>query len=230
MCRTSLTAALVAAGMLVFPQAQAATPSYPAMAPLRQYLSATAADEIALARSAAPASISAQAEVLVLDAHGYKVGVKGSNGFVCFVMRSWGQDFDQPEFWNPKVRSPQCINAAAARSMLPDYLTRTRWVLAGGSVADMLARTRAAVAAKEITAPEPSSISYMLSKRQYVADATRNWHPHVMFFLPPVDATTMGAQRSGSPVYGATSDVEPVTTVFVVSPVWSDGSPGPAHN
>ena len=155
MCKTSLTAALVAAGTLVFPRAQAATSSYPAMAPLRQYLSATAADEIALARSAAPASISAQAEVLVLDAHGYKVGVKGSNGFVCFVMRSWGQDFDQPEFWNPKVRSPQCINAAAARSMLPDYLTRTRWVLAGGSVADMLARTKAAVAAKKITPPSP---------------------------------------------------------------------------
>lgn len=230
MCKTALTAALVAAGMLVFPQARAATSRYPAMAPLRQYLSATAADEIALARSAAPASISAQAEVLVLDAHGYKVGVKGSNGFVCFVTRSWGQDFDQPEFWNPKVRAPQCINAAAARSMLPDYLTRTRWVLAGVSVADMLARTKAAVAAKKITAPEPGSISYMLSKRQYVADATHNWHPHVMFFLPPVEATTMGAQRPASPVYGATSDVEPVTTVFVVSPAWSDGSSGPAHN
>jgi len=138
--------------------------------------------------------------------------------------------------WNPstreplKERSPQCINAAAARSILPDYLMRTRWVLAGSRWPTCWPAPRRAVAAKKITAPEPGSISYMLSKKQYVADATHNWHPHVMFFLPPVDATTMGAQRSGSPVYGATSDVGPVTTVLVVSPVWSDGSPGPAHN
>lgn len=127
--------------------------------------------------------------------------------------------------WNPSTRETpegafaavhQCRRGALHFAGLPHaYQVGTR----GVSVADMLARTKAAVAAKKITAPEPGSISYMLSKRQYVADATHNWHPHVMFFLPPVDATTMGAQRSGSPVYGATSDVEPVTTVLVVSPV-----------
>jgi hypothetical protein len=227
--KTFLTAALIASGMLVFPRAQAAAP-YPAMAPLAQYLSKTVADEIALARSAAPASISAQAQVLALGAHGYKVVARGGNGFVCFVMRSWGEDFDQPEFWNPRVRSPQCINTAAARFMLSDYLTRTRWVLAGASVADMLAHTKAELAAKKMTAPGPGAISYMMSKRQYVNDATRNWHPHVMFLLPPIDAATLGARYPGSPVYGSTSDLEPFTILFVVSPAWSDGTLGPAHN
>lgn len=82
----------------------------------------------------------------------------------------------------------------------------------------MLARTKAAVATKRITAPEPGAISYMQSKRQYVNDASHNWHPHVMFLLPPIDATSLGAGQSVSPVYGATSDVEPITIVFVVSP------------
>lgn len=230
MQKTSLAALFAMTAMLVHSAAQADTPSYPAMAPLAQYMSAHDADEIALARSAAPGSISAQAEVLVLGKHGYKVAVRGGNGFVCFVMRSWGQDFDQGEFWNPKIRSPQCINAAAVRSVLPDYLRRTQWVLSGVSVADMQARTKAAVAAKEITAPEPGAISYMLSKSQYVSDSGHNWHPHVMFFLPPIDASSMGAGLSGSPVYGSPSDVEPVTTLFVVSPVWSDGSPARAHH
>ena len=234
MSKTSLAASLVVAGMLVFPQAQADTPRYPAMAPVAQYMSASEADEITLARSAAPAAISAAAEILVLDDYGYEVAVKGSNGFVCFVMRSWGQDFDKAEFWNPKERSPQCINAAAARSVLPDYLTRTKWVLSGVSVADMLARTRAAVAAKQITAPEPGGISYMMSKNQYVNDASTHWHPHVMFFLPPTDGASVGASPpsspTGSPVYASPSDVEPLTILFVVAPAWSDGTPGPAHN
>src|SRR5580700_6443948 len=62
---------------------------YPAMAPLARYLEASETDEIALARSAAPASISANADVLTLSKDGYKAAIKGTNGFVCLVERSW---------------------------------------------------------------------------------------------------------------------------------------------
>ena len=64
--------------------------SYPAMAPLDQYLMSDASSEIALARSAAPASISDGAEVMVLGPKGYTTAVKGTNGFLCIVERSWG--------------------------------------------------------------------------------------------------------------------------------------------
>src|SRR5580704_6230733 len=90
--------------------------AYPAMAPLDQYLIADENAEIALARSAAPASISQAAEVMVLRRTGYETAVKGSNGFLCFVERGWAAGTDAPDFWNPKVRSPNCFNAAAARS------------------------------------------------------------------------------------------------------------------
>ena len=73
------------------------------MADLREYTMARN-DEIALARSAAPPSIAEHAEVLVLDEHGYLTAVKGANGFVCFVGRSWDVAFDNPEFWNPKPK------------------------------------------------------------------------------------------------------------------------------
>jgi hypothetical protein len=199
--------------------------AYPAMAPIGQYLVANRADEIALARSAAPASISGDADVLTLGIHGYESAAKGKNGFVCMVWRSWTAGLDDPEFWNPKLRAPICLNAAAARTVLPGYLERTKWVLAGVSKPDMISRTTATVAAKTFTLPAPGAMSYMMSKQGYLGDAAGHWHPHLMFFFARTDGGAWGANLGGSPVTAAQDDPEPTTTFFVVVPNWSDGSP-----
>src|SRR5688500_16889322 len=47
------------------------------------------AEEIALARSAAPAEVSRSATVWVLTHSGYVVAEKGTNGVACYVGRSW---------------------------------------------------------------------------------------------------------------------------------------------
>ena len=73
--------------------AQGTTTPYPHMAPIEQYLMDRTA-EIALARSAAPESISRDAEVLVFGRHGFETAVKGKNGFVCIVERSWTSEPD----------------------------------------------------------------------------------------------------------------------------------------
>src|SRR5207245_7222891 len=106
---------------------------YPRMAPLDQYLIADRNAEIALARSAAPPSISRDAKVMVLGPHSYETAAEGKNGFVCIVERGWMNPFDSPEFWNPKNRSPICFNPPAARTVLPITLMRTKLVLAGKS-------------------------------------------------------------------------------------------------
>src|SRR5271155_84892 len=93
--------------------AQDATTAYPKMAPIGQYLMDRTA-EIALARSAAPESISRDAEILVLGPHGFETAVKGKNGLVCMVERGWGAIFDWPEFWSPKIRAAICLNPEAA--------------------------------------------------------------------------------------------------------------------
>src|SRR5260370_37878713 len=100
-------------------RAQAAKATYLVMAPLDQYLIPDEKAEIALARSAAPASISDAAEVMVLRRDGYATAAKGSNGFVCIVQRSWAKATDDPEFWYPNVRAPHCFNPAASRTFLP---------------------------------------------------------------------------------------------------------------
>jgi hypothetical protein len=200
---------------------------YPVMAPIGQYRVASAAEEVAMARSAAPTSITAGAGILTLGEHGYESAAKGKNGFVCMVWRSWAASFDDKQFWNPKIRAPICLNPAAVRSVLPGYLERTKWVLAGVSRSDMLARTKAALAARTYVLPEPSAMSYMMSKQQYVSDAGGpggHWHPHLMFFVAHTDAAAWGADLSGSPIFSAQGDPEPVTTFMVPVSKWSDGT------
>src|SRR6516225_9406547 len=125
--------------------AQDAKVAYPSMAPLDQYLMEDRGSEIALARSAAPESISRDAEVLVLGRHGYETAIKGTNGFVCMVERSWTAPIDDPGFWNPKGRAPICLNAAAARSYLPRTIKKTDLILAGRTKAQMVEAIAAAV-------------------------------------------------------------------------------------
>ena len=210
--------------------AQDAPPKYPNRPPIEQYLSSSPAAEIALARTAAAKSVSDNATILVLGKDGYETAVHGSNDFTCYVGRSWEQDFDDPEFFSPNGRTPQCWNAAAASSVLPDILKRAQWVLAGVSKEEMLARTKAELAAHEIGTPAPGSMVFMLSKDQYINDAVANWYPHVMFFVPAAAAegSAWGANLHGSPIFSTTSDVEPITTYFVLAPKWSDGSLSPA--
>ncbi len=106
MVAQTIIALVVTFGTAWRAQAQDAKSPYPAMAPLDQYLIADRNAEIAVARSAAPNSISQVAEVMVLGRHGYQSAVKGKNCFVCLVWRSWAAGIDDPEFWNPKLRGP----------------------------------------------------------------------------------------------------------------------------
>jgi len=203
--------------------------AYPAMAPLNQYLIADEKSEIALARSAAPASISDGAEVMVLGSDGYKVAVKGTNGFLCLVERSWAQNEDNAEFWNPKMRAPHCFNAEAARSFAPIFLMKTRLVLEGKSKAEIAQTIAAALDDKQLPALEPGAMAYMMSKQQYLNDKGKNWHPHVMFYSPGDMTKSWGADDPNSPVMVANDREEHVTVLFILADKWSDGTAAPLN-
>jgi hypothetical protein len=207
-------------------QAQAAKAPYPGMAPLDQYLMERNA-EITLARSAAPESISQDAEVMVLGRHGYETVVKGKNGFVCVVQRSWTAGADDPDFWNPKLRAPICFNPPAVRSYLPQTIRKTELILAGRSKAQMFEGIKAALDRKELPAPESGAMCYMMSKQGYLSDRDGHWRPHLMFFVPLTDPTTWGGGLPGSPIIGV-KDTQDRLTVFLI-PVgrWSDGTAAP---
>jgi hypothetical protein len=205
----------------------AQTSSYPAMAPLDEYLIADESAEIALARSAAPGSISDAAEVMVLGREGYKTAVKGTNGFLCMVERSWAQGTDEAEFWNPKMRAPHCFNAQAARSFAPIYLMKTRMVLKGRSKAEIAQAIQSGLDTKKLPALEPGSMAYMMSKEQYLNDRGKNWHPHAMFYSPGDMAKSWAADDPNSPVMVANDPQERVTVLFILADKWSDGTAAP---
>jgi len=209
-------------------RAQAEKDAYSAMAPLDQYLMPDESSEITLARSAAPASISDGAEVMVLGRNGYRTAVKGRNGFLCIVERSWGAATDEPEFWNPKVRAPICFNPPAARSFAPIFLMKTKLVLAGKSKAEIVVAIASALDNKELPALEPGAMCYMTSKQQYLSDRDKSWHPHLMFFVAGDAAKSWGANLAGSPVLAGDDPEEHVTIFLVCVGRWSDGTVPPA--
>ena len=209
------------------PRARAQNP-YAAMASVDQYLMADASAEFALARTGAPASISDGAEVMVLGRDGYTTAAKGTNGFLCIVERGWGAATSDPEFWNPKVRAPICFNPAAATSLVPVYLMKTKLVLEGKSKAEILKAISSALDTKELPALEPGAMCYMMSKQQYLNDEGKSWHPHLMMFVSGDVAKSWGADLPGSPVISANDPEERETILMVWVAKWSDGTPGPA--
>ena len=228
--RNSATVIVVSVALAILSgglqQARAQADPYPSMAPLDEYVMAKDA-EIALARSAAPASVADGATVMVLERQGYTTAVQGTNGFLCYVERSWAHDTNHPEFWNPKMRAPNCFNAAAAGSITPIYLMKTRLVLAGKSKAEIAERVAAALNDGELHAPAPGAMCYMMSKEQYLNDQVHNWHSHVMFYAPGDAAKNWGANLPGSPLIAANDPQSRVTTFMLVVGHWSDGTPAP---
>jgi hypothetical protein len=225
LCRRAL-ALLVAASVVPFAARAAANEGLPSRGPIAAYLMPDPQAEIALARSAAPPAIAANASVLVLTAHGFETAMKGSNGFVCVVERSWTAPFDDTEFWNPKERGPDCYNPPAARTEIPQLITEAQWATAGLSKQQMLEKTKAAVADRTFKPPEPGAFGFMLSKQGYLNHARGPWYPHMMFFIPRNQVASWGPDVHSSPTLSV--DRGPLSALIMVPVLtWSDGSPGP---
>jgi|GEM_PF-178728 len=216
------------------------TAPYPRMAPVSAYLM-DRNQEIALARSAAPESISKDATILVLTPVGYETAVVGNNGFVCMVSRSFSSAPDWPERWNPKIRAAECQNPQAARSIAPLAKLRTAMTLAGRSDTEIMARIKTALRTKEVPPLASGAMSYMMSKSSYLSDDGDHDMAHVMFFIPSKDGSNWGANAAGSPVFGGnywfatpdhaaeTATLPPLSVLLLGACTWSDGTPAPAH-
>lgn len=210
-------------------QAQSRT-AYPSMAALDRYMMADRNAEISLARSAAPDSISRDAKILVLGPHGYETAVEGKNGFVCAVERAWMAPFDNPEFWNPKIRGPLCYNPPAVHSILPMTYKRTAMVLAGQSKAQVMEGI-ATFAKKELPPLEPGALTYMLSKDAYLTDRGDHNMAHLMFYSPLVDKAVWGSDLPKSPVMlNPQFALEGIDVFMVLTGMWSDGTLAPVNN
>ena len=218
---TTLLLALTAGGALpLAAQARDFTP----------YLIADRAEEVALARSAAPAAISGAATIYVMTDTGYVEAAKGTDGFTCLVIRSFLMpSADSAATWEPRVRAPHCYNAVAARTIVPNVLYRAQAAFRGVPQARVEAGVRAAYASHRWPATGPGALAYMLSPAQWLAPDNPHWKPHMMFFLPAGrPASSWGAAKSTeAPVIDAGSYPFAPPGGFILIPVerWSDGTP-----
>ncbi|MGH9353354.1 MAG: hypothetical protein ACRD2G_14530 [Terriglobia bacterium] len=188
--------------------------------PLEKYLMAQA-DEIALARSAAPANISDDATVKVLTKSGYTVAQDGSNGWVCIVMRGFSAPtFSPAQFrdlvYDSSVRAPICFNPTAVREVLPYYELRTTLALQGKDPDDIAEGVQAAYATGKLPRREGVSFAYMWSADQNLGPGIGCWHPHVMVFAPYYENPMVGGNTFGSPLPQGSDDAGTPFAVVVI--------------
>jgi hypothetical protein len=205
-----------------------AAPRYAEMAALDQYLMPRE-QEITLARSAAPTSISGSAEVWVLTPGGYVSVAAGTNGFTCLVERGWSASVDDPDFWNPRLRAPICFNAAASRYLLPLLKLRTGAVIETRSKTKLSERVKGALQRNELPELGAGAMCFMMSRDGYLSEQGGHWHPHLMFFQRHTTPAAWGANATGSAVIAFSDPLDDVTTFLVPVPHWSDGTSETAH-
>jgi hypothetical protein len=188
--------------------------------PLSEYLMAPDA-EIALARSAAPDSVSARATVKILTASGYTVATQGDNGSVCMVMRGFSAPTYTPAqfrdlVYDPTVRAPICFTQPAARMVMPYYELRTRLAMEGKDPDRIAEGVKAAHAKGEIPKRDGVSFAYMWSADQSLGPGIGHWHPHMMVFCPNYENSMVGGNEFGSLLPQVSDDAGTPFTVVVI--------------
>ena len=181
--------------------------------PLHSQQSQTDAEEIRLARSAAPAEVSARATIFVLRDGKYVEHLKGTNGVACYVSRS-----------QPEAIEPECFDAEAVQTIMPIDMLQTELRLAGRTSAEVDAVVAVKIQSGEFRLPRRPAMVYMMSAAQilYTPDGRRvgAWKPHLMIYYPYVRATDLGLEKEGQLISfqgegGATSAIVIPVNEFV---------------
>jgi hypothetical protein len=192
-------------------------PTYPS---IEQYLMPQA-DEIALAKTAAPANISDRATIKVLTRSGFETAQQGDNGDVCMVMRGFSAPTYTPApfrnlVYDATVRAPICFTPPAARMVMPYYELRTKLALQGKNPDEIAEGIAAAYAKGKLPKRDEVSFAYMWSAKQNLASGIGHWHPHVMIFAPYDDNSMVGGNPFGSPLPQLTDDAGTPFAVVVI--------------
>ncbi|HKF43915.1 MAG TPA: hypothetical protein VKG01_12495 [Thermoanaerobaculia bacterium] len=192
-------------------------PKYP---PIDQYMMPRDV-EIALATSAAPASLADHATIKVLTKSGFVVAREGDNGAVCMVMRGFSAPTYTPAqfrdlVYDPTVHAPICFTAPAARTAMPYYELRTRLAMEGKSPDQIAESLQSAYVHGELPRRDSVTFAYMWSSHQHLGPGIGAWRPHMMVFAPYYDNSMVGGNEFGSPFPQVSDDAGTPFTVVVI--------------
>jgi hypothetical protein len=157
------------------------------------------------ALSSLPAHLRSDATVYLLDPQsGYYVARKGSNGFICFVMRTaweWGE-------FRKDLYTAIAYDAEGAKTIFPAYLAAAAMRASGKYTAvqtrdTILDRIRKGI----YTAPGRAGISYMLAPmmRTYPGKPDNDTAmtmsmPHFMIYAPYITSADIGTNEDEWPI------------------------------
>jgi hypothetical protein len=183
------------------------------------------AEEIALARSAAPAEISALADVYVLRDEGPVKVHAGTNGAACMVNR----DLHEGSLY------PICCDREGAATSMQRELMELKLRTQGRPEDEIGRMVAAAFSNGQLRTPTKPSIAYMMSPRQILFSSAKAdgrhvgaWHPHVMIAMPNAKGGDFGlASPSSVDVLSFDYEGTPSAQLVVKVPAWSDGTPAP---
>lgn len=151
--------------------------------------------EIALARTAAPASVSDSADIWVLGDRGYEKAISGHNGFGCIVQRTLG---GQSEI-------PRCDDASGAAALFPVYQYIEEMRREGRTFGEARRGIADGFKSGRFKEPRFGGFSYMYSvDAVFVTPSGERiaFTPHVMIYWPGCDVKQLGmasrAQTQGT--------------------------------
>lgn len=171
------------------------------------------AHEIALARSAAPASVSAKARVLVFDGNDFvAVDSGGGNGVTCVVNRSW-----------PESIEPHCYDEEASRTVPPVSLRRMVLRHRGLNDQEIEREIATKLSTGVYKMPRRPAMTYMMSAAQVLySDGGRMvgpWKPHLMIYVPYLSAADVGLATAPDLRVGMVSNPgTPFANLMIVMP------------
>lgn len=172
--------------------------------------------EISLARSAAPASVSDSAAVYVLSAAGWRLAVAGSNGAACIVSRTWVESLE-----------PVCYDEEGAATSMAVEMHRIELLHRGISKDSVDRAVAAGMASGRFRLPMRPAMSYMMSSAQrLIGDDGRpvgRWQPHLMIDYPYLTERDLGLAAGGEPSSLMVSDPgKPTARMIIVLKTFVD--------
>ena len=174
--------------------------------------------EVRLARSAAPASVSAGARVWLLENGTYVVADSGGNGVECYVSRSW-----------PESLEPHCFDEEGARTIMRLEMRAVELAHAGMAREEAARQLSVGLADGTFRLPQRPAVSWMMSSAQVLYNDTGRrvgaWQPHLMIYYPYLTAEGLGLGANDLAAGIVVDAGKPTSNLMIVVPAAVDPVP-----
>lgn len=192
-------AACLVAALAVTRTVEGQTADYPRL---------TEEEELRLAMSAGPLTMSRHADVYRMTDRGFVRAIEGTNGWACIVVRSAR---------NRSQLAPHCLNPYAVESVLPAFLREGELQARGVDPDSIDVALKRGWSTGELKLPEGPAYAYMLSEGQRLGANGGNFRPHFMLYMPYVTNEDIGGdpQHMEFPFVGPYEN-HPLSTVVIL--------------